>query len=125
MAVNILKSVPRLVNRDALFGQRAGEFTAWGKNKRDLDQRSGVSNWTVHDLRQTAATGLADAGTPPHVIEEILNHRGGHRGGIGAVYIRSNYRAEVHSALLAWEDRVRSITEGTARKILHMSPPAS
>ena len=47
------------------------------------------------------------------------------KGGIGAVYIRSNYRAEVHSALLAWEDRVRSITEGTARKILPMSPPAS
>ena len=88
MAVSIIKRVPRMVSRDALFGQRAGEFTAWGKNKRDLDARSGVHAWTVHDLRRTAATRMADNGTPPHVIEEILNHRGGHRGGIGAVYIR-------------------------------------
>ena len=121
MAVGIIKSVPRMASRDALFGQRAGEFTAWGKNKRDLDQRSGVSNWTVHDFRRSAASHMADNGTPPHIIEEILNHRGGHRGGIGAVYIRSNYRAEVHAALLAWEDRVRALVEGGERKIVPMT----
>ena len=88
-------------------------------------QRAGVGNWTVHDLRRTAASRMADNGTPPHVIEEILNHRGGHRGGIGAVYIRSNYRAEVHAALLAWEDRVRSITAGVPRKVVPMTPNAT
>jgi integrase len=122
MAVSIIKSVPRMVSRDALFGGRADRFTNWGRNKIALDARAGVGNWTVHDLRRTAASRMADNGTPPHVIEEVLNHRSGHRGGIGAVYIRSNYRAEVRAALLSWEDRVRALVDGTERKIVPMTP---
>ena len=125
MALDIIRSVPRMASRDALFGQRAGEFTAWGKNKRDLDQRSGVRAWTVHDIRRSVATCMADNGTPPHIIEEILNHRGGHRGGIAAVYNKSRYGNEVRAALLMWEDHVRTLVEGGERKVLPMSPPAS
>jgi integrase len=123
MAVDIIKSVPRLVSRDALFGGRAGHFTAWGRNKQDLDRRSGVTGWVAHDLRRSSATHLGDMNIAPHIVEEILGHAGGHvRSPISRVYNRSKYFAEVHSALLAWEDRVRSITEGTARKVVPMTP---
>lgn len=39
-----------------------------------LDKRSGVTNWTLHDLRRTFATMHAQIGTPPHVTERMLNH---------------------------------------------------
>ena len=36
--------------------------------------------WTLHDLRRTAATRIADLGVAPHVIEAILNHVLGQHG---------------------------------------------
>ena len=41
-------------------------------HKARLYQRSGVNGWTIHDLRRTTATGMADIGIPPHIIEQIL-----------------------------------------------------
>jgi integrase len=31
-------------------------------------------DWTLHDLRRTFATRLAELGVAPHVIERLLNH---------------------------------------------------
>jgi integrase len=33
---------------------------------------------TLHDLRRTATTGMADLGVQPHIIEEVWNHVSGH-----------------------------------------------
>jgi integrase len=65
-----------------------------------------VLDWTVHDLRRTTATGMAALGTPPHVIEAVLNHRSGARGGLVAVYQHYQHRAERKSALFAWAKHV-------------------
>src|SRR5580693_6879988 len=46
------------------------QIKSWSLHKSALDQRSGVSGWTIHDLRRTAATGMADIGIPPHIIEQ-------------------------------------------------------
>jgi integrase len=74
--------------------------------------------WTLHDLRRTCATRMADLGTAPHVIEQILNHQSGHRRGIAGVYNRSSYEREVRAALALWSDQVRSIVEKSERKIV-------
>ena len=42
--------------------------------KERLDDACGVTDWTLHDLRRTMATRMADLGVQPHVIEAILNH---------------------------------------------------
>ena len=53
----VIKDVPRMAGRDLLFGARAAEgFTNWPRDKARLDQRSGVTDWTVHDIRRTVAT---------------------------------------------------------------------
>ena len=37
-----------------------------------------------HDLRHTFSTWLEDAGIPARVIDELMGHAGGHRGGEGS-----------------------------------------
>jgi hypothetical protein len=55
-----------------------------------------VTEWTVHDLRRTVATRMADLGiAPPHVIEALLNHVSGHKAGVAGIYNRSSYQREV------------------------------
>jgi hypothetical protein len=82
-------------------------FGGFAKAKRVLDRTSGVSNWTVHDLRRTAATGMADIGVQPHIIEAVLNHVGGHKAGVAGIYNRSTYAAEKRAALDAWANHIR------------------
>jgi integrase len=122
LAVSIIETVPRMVGREYLFGPRAAGFTSWGRPKRLLDARLGdrVAPWTLHDLRRSFATRLCDLGVTPHVVEEILNHRSGHRGGIAGIYNRSRYEREVRAAMALWSDHIRTLVEGGERKVVPM-----
>ena len=103
-----------------LFGRKAG-FTNWDHAKKVLDQRSGVIGWTIHDLRRTCATGMAELGVQPHIIEAVLNHISGHKAGVAGIYNRSSYEREVRNALALWADHINSITQQTERKIIPIS----
>jgi integrase len=72
--------------------------------------------WTLHDLRRTAATRMADIGVPPHVIEEVLNHRSGHRSGVAGIYNRSRYEREVKAAVATWDRHVTALIEGREQR---------
>jgi integrase len=121
-ALAIVRQVPRMVSRDQLFGERAAGFTSWARNKPALDKRSGVTGWTVHDIRRSVATRMADIGIAPHIIEAILNHHSGHKSGVAGIYNRSSYEREVRAALALWEDHVRVLVEGGERKVLAYAP---
>jgi integrase len=45
-----------------------------------------------HDLRHTFSTWLEDAGIPGRVIDELMGHAGGHRGGREGSAIGLRYR---------------------------------
>lgn len=123
LALSIINSVPRMMNRDCLFGERSvGGFTLWAHAKAALDARLGnkVKSWTLHDLRRSFATRVCDLGTAPHVVEQILNHQSGHRAGIVGVYNRSSYEREVKAAFAMWDDHIRALVEDGKRKIVPM-----
>jgi integrase len=113
LAWSIIEAVPR--RGDYLFGRRG--FTNWGVTKVALDARCGIAPWTLHDLRRTAATRMADLGILPHVVEAALNHVGS-RKGVAGIYNRSPYEREVRAALALWADHIRSIVEDGERKII-------
>ena len=117
MAWRIIDSVKQRPHNGYLFGLRAG-FTNWAIGKAALDQRSGVTDWTVHDLRRTTATRMSDLGIQPHIVEAVLNHASGHKRGVTGVYNRSPYAREVKNALAIWADHVVSISQGDERKII-------
>jgi integrase len=116
-ALDILATVPR-GEHDTTFGYKGNPsgFTQWDKCKLKLDLRLGdtVKSWWLHDLRRTAATGMADIGVQPHIIEQILNHVSGHKGGVHGVYNRSDYSQQVKVALERWAAHVQALAEGRA-----------
>lgn len=108
-ALDILKAIPRRANRDLLFGEGEGSFSGWSRSKQRLDQRAGVQDWTLHDLRRSAVTGMAELGCQPHVIEAVVNHVSGHKAGVAGIYNRATYSAEKRVALQMWADHVSSL----------------
>lgn len=68
-----------------------------------------IRPFTIHDLRRTAATGIAGLRFPPHVVEAVLNHRSGSRRGVAGVYNRFNYAEEKRRALESWARQVMAI----------------
>jgi integrase len=71
-----------------------------------------LAHWRFHDLRRTAATGMAGMGFTPHVVERVLNHASGVTGGLVGVYQRHEYRPERRAALEAWGEHVAAVVEG-------------
>jgi len=88
---------------------RTTSFNGWSKSKAALDKLSNVYGWTLHDLRRTFATKLADLHTPPHVIERLLNHTSGTISGVAAVYNRATYMPEMRAAIEAFEAHLKTI----------------
>jgi integrase len=111
--VNSLLQSRDEADRHLIFGQGEGPFSGWSKAKTALDRRTGpLKHWTVHDLRRTVATGMADIGIQPHIIEAVLNHVSGHKGGVAGIYNRSSYAAKKAAALARWDEHVSQIVGG-------------
>ncbi|GAA5264576.1 hypothetical protein ACOSOMT5_P1000 [Acidiphilium sp. MT5] len=89
---------------DLVFPNEAGgALGAWDRVTKHLFDVTGTSGWTRHDLRRTAATMMGEMGTPPHVIESVLNHATIHSS-LADTYNRSRYLTEVGEALQKWAD---------------------
>jgi integrase len=74
-AMEILKSVERIEDRDHVFGIGEGGYSGWSKSKDKLDAAVKLKpEWTVHDIRRTVRTGLGGLGIAPWVAEAVLNH---------------------------------------------------
>jgi len=72
-------------------------------------ERATIAHFTLHDLRRSAASGMAALGVAPHVVDRILNHSGGTISGVARIYNRHEYLAERQAALLAWSRHVEAL----------------
>jgi integrase len=80
---------------------------------RTAREQLSMQDWTPHDLRRTARTGLARLGVPDAVAERVLNHAAGDR--MIAVYNRHGYLLEMRTALDAWADRIKKLVAESAK----------
>jgi integrase len=113
-AVSLLKETPRKADRDYVFGSSGGPFSRWSWEKQSIDHRilkagEAVDPWRIHDLRRTVATGMAEIGISPHIIEAVLNHRSGHKAGVAGIYNRASYEREICDALSRWAEHVTTV----------------
>jgi len=98
--------------RTYVFGRRDGGFVAWDRCKAKLGMTLRLPRWTLHDLRRTCVTGMAEIGIAPHVIEAVVNHVSGHKGGVAGIYNRAKYAPEKRAALQRWADHVEQVVAG-------------
>lgn len=78
------------------------------KIKNRLDAAMAIEPWRLHDLRRTVATGMAELGVQPHIVEAVLNHVSGAKAGVAGVYNRAAYAAEKKAALERWSAHIES-----------------
>lgn len=101
--LELLAAIPERKGREYLFGDGARGFQGWSKAKARLDEKLPLKAWTVHDIRRSVVTHLHELGfAPPHVVEAIVNHVSGHRGGVAGVYNKALYLPERQRALSQW-----------------------
>jgi integrase len=150
LALEIIEALPQIVPPPAANGEAANrvEFvittngrtrvSGYGHAKDRLDrhmlellqaelmaegkdpQRGGVGKWILHDLRRTAATGMARLNIAPHVVDRILNHVSGMIRGVAAVYNRHAYLDERRTALDAWSRYVESLVRSRPENVVQL-----
>ena len=109
--------VPRWSSAINCLASGAARVYALADRQTRLDPRVGVADWRLHDFRRTVATGMADLGIQPHIIEAVLNHYSGHKAGVAGIYNRSTYDVSPRRVGVMG-DHVRTVAEGGERKIL-------
>jgi len=93
---------PSRDNRPLL--QKAVGFAQW-----EASETCPVKDWTVHDLRRTALTGLARLGCPRVVQNRIANHVD---NSIAAIYDVHPYDDEARLWLQKWADYLDVLQQG-------------
>ena len=101
LAQEVLLSVPKTDEVFVFPGGRGNKHvTDWACRKAELDRLSGVSGFTLHDLRRTVATELGRLKVPPHIKKAILHHSS--RDVMDLHYDRWEYIDEKREALENW-----------------------
>ena len=118
-AVAVLQTTPQ-VGPFVFSCDSKGEkpYAGMKRLKQILDRESGVTDWTVHDIRRTVATGLGRLGVQQDVIERVLNHG---RGILEKTYNVHQYRDEKRAALEAWARHVDQILTGGPANVVSLS----
>ena len=124
-ALSIIEMAPRIqTDKGYVFTTRAEKHVkGYSQAKAAIDRAilavaceesptAEIPRWTFHDLRRTAASGMARLGIDLPVIEKILNHSSGSFAGIVGVYQRHSFSDEKRKALEAWASFVMSVVEG-------------
>jgi integrase len=94
-----------------VFGRRGSGFSGWSKAKRELDAKlkGRVKPWQLRDIRRTVATGMAELGVQPHIVEACLNHVSGAKAGVAGIYNRAVYADEKREAAATWANHLAVI----------------
>ena len=115
LARKLIASIP--VTGEFVFSA-SGVVSGWSRLKRRLDATMKIPAWRLHDLRRTAATGMAEIGIAPHIVEAVLNHVSGHKAGVAGTYNRAAYAAEKKAALERWSAHVEGLISGRPAKVV-------
>ena len=124
-AVAEIEALPHMGSLDGLVFTWTAEtpVSGYSRAKRRLDalmvaeaQAEGerieaIPHWVLHDLRRTAASGMARCGVQLPTVERLLNHTSGSFGGVAGVYQRHTYADEMRGAVERWAAHVRAVVE--------------
>jgi integrase len=124
MALEILNNLPRFADGDYVFTHNCGNthMRTYYEAKQHVDATIAAAGkklerWTIHDLRRTAATMMAERGVLPHILSAILGHSAAAAvstmpsATVTHIYNRYAYLSERRKALEAWAEYVASLEQ--------------
>jgi integrase len=113
-AVAILRARER-GERAQVFGTGQGGFSGWSQSKARLDAKlGGMEPWVIHDLRRAVATHMNEIGVTPHIVEAVLGHVSGSKGGVAGVYNLAAYEPDKRAAMLRWDEHLMAVVGSVA-----------
>ena len=122
-AVAILQARDR-GERPLVFGTGHGGFSGWSQSKARLDAKLELEPWVLHDLRRAVSTHMNEIGVTPHIVEAVLGHVSGSRGGVAGVYNLAAYEPDKRAAMLRWDEHLMAAIEGRDKNISPLKRPA-
>jgi integrase len=120
LAIEILEELPRLASKKGWvfttgLGGADTPVSGFGRGRERIGAAMAVISgeevapFTLHDLRRSAATGMASLAIAPHVVDKILNHSSGKIAGVARIYNRFEYLPERKVALETWARHVENL----------------
>jgi integrase len=106
-ALAILGDLPRIDGCPYVFtndGKR--RIGAFSRFKREFDEKCGVKDWRLHDLRRTSRSLMSRAGVSPDTAERCLGHV---IGGIRGTYDKHDFAKEKREAFEALAGQLERI----------------
>ena len=125
LAVEVLRDCRPRASGPVFRTPTGDVFSGWSRLLARLRDRSGVADWTLHDLRRSVVTNVAelDPSISVGTLDLWLNHEAAAtRGGITKVYQRSTGLREMHRAADAWDSLLRGVLK---EKVVQMRRAAS
>lgn len=125
MALAVLEARPKVIDNPYFFAVGKKHFNDYSKGKRAFDEAvlavlreddpkaKELDHWTLHDLRRTARTMLADIGVTTEVAKQCLGHK---LAGIDGTYNRAKYLTQKRDAFDKLADHIAGIVNPTPSK---------
>lgn len=124
----VLGDVKRIKSKAGFIFTTTGDTyaTGWSRAKKAIarrmlemarketgDDQFQIEPWGLHDLRRSFSTHTNDQlKIEPHIVEAVINHISGTRGGVAGTYNRSTYLPQKRAALEAWGQYIDELTTG-------------
>jgi integrase len=89
-------------------GKGIAPISGWNWLKRELDRRSGVTEWRLHDFRRSIVSICAEHGADIAVLDSLLNHASSAtRGGVIGTYQRALLIEPTRKVMALWDELLR------------------
>jgi integrase len=106
-----VRKTPKLGGEFIFTNDGKRPIASFSKFKPKLDKASGITGWTLHDLRRTARSLMSRAGVSSDHAERCLGHV---MSGIRGIYDKHKYREEKRRAFEALASLLERITDPRA-----------
>jgi len=113
LSQQVLTELPRFVSGEFAISTCGGQrpSSGYSKMKKQLDELADIAPFTLHDLRRTVRSKLAELGVPREIARKVVNHEDGK---VDRIYNRHQYAAEKREALERWERHLQELLAGSA-----------
>jgi integrase len=94
-------------------GKTIAPVSGWNWLKRELDRRTELPHWRLHDFRRSLVTICAEHGADVAVLDSLLNHASSAtRGGVIGVYQRATLIEPMRKLMALWNGMLTNALAG-------------